>query len=810
LSTHGAAPARLFASEGAGVSFSIRKLLRSGSTDVRASGDIRRAQAFIDRGIAAERSGNATKALESFRRAVEADDRFAPAHLNLGIALQAAGALTAAIASYERAIALDPQYAAAHYNLARTQLLRSRHAEAETRFRVALQCRDDFPEAWVGLASALEALGRDEDALSALNKAIGLRSDYVGALLNSLALLRKLERTEDVVKNSRRVLELEPENYLAHATLGMGLHALGQLSDAETSYRLALTFNPGYAEARANLASLLQAGGRTREAIPLLLEVVASDPENARLRRLLAEALLVAPLNSAGAKERGVLVRLCLDDDLLASVIPSIHAVIKNDAGFPALQESARRGEDPFTAETPAIAAFLREPLLLAALPRMQIMDAPLEQVLTHIRRCILLRFESASGAEPVDPAVPGEFICALARHCFCWGYALFADEEDELRQLDGLRQVVEGSLAEAFARLRTLESSLRVAALYGPLHTLKGCERLLEYPVAEWSEAFRPLVQEQIANRRREREIATQITAITRIDDAISRAVRTQYEENPYPRWVTFPGSGTDSLEKLLSSLRPGKDFRLRARPFPVLIAGCGTGRDPISFAKVYPDSHVLAVDLSLASLAYAARMTEQLGIPNITYRQADILKLGALDARFAVVECLGVLHHLGDPIAGWRTLLNLLEPDGLMRIALYSEKARRVLRGAQEFARSHRFPPTPEGIRRCRRAIMELPDGHPARDALVCGDFYSLDGCRDLLMNVQEHQFTLPRLEQCLEELGLQFLRIECATATWNRFRTMFPGSEAEKSLSAWDQFEDAHPETFLGMYFFWCCRK
>jgi 2-polyprenyl-3-methyl-5-hydroxy-6-metoxy-1,4-benzoquinol methylase len=57
------------------------------------------------------------------------------------------------------------------------------------------------------------------------------------------------------------------------------------------------------------------------------------------------------------------------------------------------------------------------------------------------------------------------------------------------------------------------------------------------------------------------------------------------------------------------------------------------------------------LAVDLSLASLAYAARMTERLGISNITYQQADILELSHLDLRFAQVECVGVLHHLDDP---------------------------------------------------------------------------------------------------------------------------------------------------------------
>jgi hypothetical protein len=172
--------------------------------------------------------------------------------------------------------------------------------------------------------------------------------------------------------------------------------------------------------------------------------------------------------------------------------------------------------------------------------------------------------------------------------------------------------------------------------------------------------------------------------------------------------------------------------------------------------------------------------------------------------------VECSGVLHHLDDPMAGWRVLLELLEPDGLMRIGLYSEKARTGIVAAQEFTRSLNLPSTADGIRRCRHAIGALPDGHPAREVLGCADFFTLDGCRDMLMYVREHRFTLPRIEKCLDELGLQFLSIECATTVRNRFREMFPDADAETRLGAWHEFEDAYPGTFLSMYSFWCCRK
>ena len=101
-----------------------------------------------------------------------------------------------------------------------------------------------------------------------------------------------------------------------------------------------------------------------------------------------------------------------------------------------------------------------------------------------------------------------------------------------------------------------------------------------------------------------------------------------------------------------------------------------------------------MLAVDLSLTSLAYAVRKTRELGIGNIEYRQADILALGALTERFDVVDCTGVLHHLADPVAGWRILCSLLRPGGLMRIGLYSEQARRHVVRAREFIAAGRVP--------------------------------------------------------------------------------------------------------------------
>ena len=58
--------------------------------------------------------------------------------------------------------------------------------------------------------------------------------------------------------------------------------------------------------------------------------------------------------------------------------------------------------------------------------------------------------------------------------------------------------------------------------------------------------------------------------------------------------------------------------------------------------------------------------------------YMQADILDLGKLNKQFDIIESAGVLHHMDNPMAGWKVLTECLKPGGLMKIGLYSELAR------------------------------------------------------------------------------------------------------------------------------------
>ena len=394
--------------------------------------------------------------------------------------------------------------------------------------------------------------------------------------------------------------------------------------------------------------------------------------------------------------------------------------------------------------------------LLLRLLQETVIRDPALEKLIVRERRAAL-------EGRPVAL----EVLVAIAHQCFNTEY-VFAETPEEASAVEHLSK----------KDLR----SLALYAAYRPLERLPDAE-LVAAPLAS-------LVQRQIIEPAKERELRTSIPMGSTVN-AVSAAVRAQYEANPYPRWTRLPGA-----------------FAQAQAPSRVLIAGCGTGQHALSTAKRMPGAKLLAIDLSLTSLAYAKRKSLELGVTNIEYRQADLLALRPEDGRFDHVEASGVLHHLEDPLAGWRVLANLVQPGGTMRIGLYSERGRRAVVRARELIAKERFEATPAGIRACRAAILERAADESFAKLVRNEDFYSMSGCRDLMFHVQEHRFALPQIRDMIASLGLEFTGFELADSgiTAARYRARYPQDAAMLDLDNWHRFEEEHPDTFSRMYQFW----
>jgi len=568
------------------------------------------------------------------------------------------------------------------------------------------------------------------------------------------------------------------------------LYRQGRFGEAEQACRAILAREPAHSDCFNLLGIMAQSSGRHSAAVRLFSKAVEASPDNAPSHYNLAVSLQALGRWDRATSHFGSALTLDSDEGLVERLL------LQNPAIAGGVQRAMQAWPRPLNKEEllgrAGIAALVGQAYLHCVLKVIALRNPALEILLTRVRFFLLQEVRAQAPAFTALDEKTFAFLCALAQQCFINGY-VYSQSDVETRQVDELRNMT----CELLARGGIVPPlQLAAVAAYVPLCTLPNARSLLD---GDYPAPLSDLLRQQVREPLEERQDSLSIPALTAIDDPVSVRVRQQYEKNPYPRWTVIPHSKLHQ-QPAGGELRPDE-----AKPRDILIAGCGTGQHAINVALLYPRARVLAVDISLASLAYARRKTRQAGIANIDYAQADILMLGSLDRRFDRIEAIGVLHHLGDPKAGWRVLLSLLRPDGIMDVALYSEIARRPINAGRRLIARRHYPATADGIRACRQEILRLPERSIEKNLTTLHDFYDTDGCRDLLFNVMEHQFTLPEIKAFLSEQRLTLLRMDVAPEVRERFQREFPGPAALTDLDSWHRFETAHPDIFMGMYRF-----
>lgn len=118
------------------------------------------------------------------------------------------------------------------------------------------------------------------------------------------------------------------------------------------------------------------------------------------------------------------------------------------------------------------------------------------------------------------------------------------------------------------------------------------------------------------------------------------------------------------------------------------VLDMGCGTGEYALWYASKGA-GYVTGVDLSEGSLSVARRRKEEEHFENIEFIKKDILNLDFPDNSFDYSFSVGVLHHTGDPFRGFKHLVRVTKPGGVVVVSLYNSYSRRILRLKQSFCK-------------------------------------------------------------------------------------------------------------------------
>ncbi len=654
------------------------------------------------------------------------------------------------------------------------------------------------------LGAALKGEGRHKEALAQFDSAIASNPDYADAYSNRGVTLQEMGRLEEAIASFDKAIELRPDYAEAHSNRGLVMQELGRLEEAIVSHRRALAIDPNYAAAHSNLGNALLLTGQAGEAFNSHRKAVALAPQVNSYWTSLATSLRGLSFTAVTDELiRELSILLTHPSVELSTVARPIQSALWQLPGFAETIDAViSRASEPDTSFERFAERLSGIELFLALMRLSSIFDLRIESALTILRRAMLEK--AVSG--PLDSKAL-TFATTLALQCFNNEY-VFPETNEESAAVDSL----ERQIAEVVAGEQPVpESSIAALGCYRPLHRFSWAETL---SARDWENDIGEVIRRQISEPLAERAMHDRIPRLTRMDNRVSQSVREQYEENPYPRWINAGISRQGkSIDKVLFATLPHLDRGHYSFPEAprILVAGCGTGRHALTAAARYANATVLAVDLSLSSIAYAMRKTNELGIANVEYAQADIMELGSLERQFDLIESVGVLHHLEDPVAGWRILTELLRPGGLMKIGLYSELARQDVVACRKLISDRGYGASAGDIRLCRQDIVSL--AAEGNDDLLSqifskNDFYSMSECRDLLFHVQEHRFTLPQLDEALTELKLEFLGFEMREpGALIAFRERNPQETDLTSLRLWHQFELENPDTFSNMYQFWC---
>ena len=669
-----------------------------------------------------------------------------------------------------------------------------RYIDAE---KLSLSITQEFPKhrfAWKVLAAVLKQTGRINESLTVSQKSIQLDPQDARAHHNLGIIQQELGRLKEAETSYRQAIKLKPDLPEAHYNLGVIMKKQVRLKEAETSYREAIKLKPDLPEAHNNLGIIMKELGRLEEAYSAFIQAINLNPDITDAYANLALVIKNVRFTSSNVKLYPLLIQMINKGNYVRplDLAPSILSLLKHD---PLIKNLLLEKNFPTNLkDANSIIGGLDKLTLLHHLMRVcRLPDLKFEKFFVNMRSFLLKNLDNFEATPEFI-----YFLSTLSLHCFTNEH-VYVEKDKETELVKNLETEIEQTISKSE---QPETKKILCLASYRLLHQYNWCQKL------ETLDNLEEVKSRLIEKPYTERAIMKKIPILGEISNNISNKVRAQYEENPYPRWVKI---GIPSKAKLISEIINEENLHLHSKSIKnviapdILVAGCGTGQHSIGTASRFSDSQVIAVDLSLPSLAYAKRMTTELGITNLEYLQADILLLNQLKKKFDIIESVGVLHHMDEPMAGWRILSDLLKPGGLMKIGLYSELARQHIAEVRKKITLRKVGLSGADIRKIRQSLVESQDDNH-QQLTTSNDFFSLSTLRDLIFHVQEHRFTLPQIKKCLNKLGLKFCGFENKDVISN-FRKSHGKEVNIYDLALWHLYEENNPRTFSGMYKFWC---
>jgi 2-polyprenyl-3-methyl-5-hydroxy-6-metoxy-1,4-benzoquinol methylase len=438
---------------------------------------------------------------------------------------------------------------------------------------------------------------------------------------------------------------------------------------------------------------------------------------------------------------------------------------------------------------------FLSDETIHKILKKIIISDPVNEKFFTEIRKIIL---EEIINNKKIKINIIENFSSKLSSNCFFNEYS-WLESDEEFKNINLLEEKM---LLKFNQNKKVSLSEIFILASYRPLFKYK---KMLKYFLKFDNE----IIKDQISDYIVEEKFIKNIKTLSPIENQISINVKNQYEEYPYPRWNLFKkDTNTIQYYDYINQVSSNKIIPKKIKK--ILVAGCGTGKHPISIALADPSLDIFAIDLSKRSLAYASRKANELNIDSIKWIHGDILDLKKLNESFDVIESVGVLHHMEDPNNGFDILYKILEPKGFLKLGLYAKSFRNSLKSAKNLLVENNYSKNLRSIQKARRLISKNEKDNVRYPAILLSDFYITSSFVDLLIHEQELDFDINDLLN-LYEKNFTFLGFTGNPLKKSQFNNALKKIEiTENEMENWKRLEKLDPFYFSNMYQFWLQKK
>lgn len=677
------------------------------------------------------------------------------------------------------AIAIQPKIGLFHKRLGDIYQARGDQDNAYRSFKKALKLDSTLFEAHNNLGLIQQQRNKPAEAIKHYRAAIKIKPDFAIAFNNLANVYEQQGKWTESINHYQKAIQLEPTFSQALFNLGNVYFKQGDMQSATEYYQLALQESPNYFEAHYQLSNIYYHSGEIALALEHLHHCINLRPKQSQLYVDFTTLAKSVSLNSYNPAIEALLLACYSQQGINHQNIALLSAQTL-------LMKYAESSDDK---------AFFNDDVLHCMLRQSLNVNPDIEKRLLNKRKQLLMQLLDEQPFTDDDL----KLIESIAIQTFNNEYVFTVDRQEQ----EFITAIETKPSAQADG------NEIAVYCMYKPLYQLPFAKQLAQQARNESN--LNEIIEHTLIDYFDEQQLKSSIESLTTIDDEVSTLVQQQYEDNPYPRWFSLGRASTGTLKHLLTRYLAEDVIPTDIDESVALVAGCGTGEQPLKLAVSCPNITIDAIDLSKTSLAYAMNKAKHFGLNHVNFMQADILALHQLDKQYSYIECGGVLHHLESPEAGLENLLHVTKPGGLLRLAVYSELGRRHINVLRDKVNHDNLPATDDNIRQMREHVIAHRDQDYCKDVLHYTDFYSMSGCRDLLFHCQEHQYTLASLKAMLDRYQLRLVGFMFRDSHLKaEYQQQFPDDPQLTDWASLEKFEQDNPESFSSMYQFFVLRE